>query len=252
VSKSDDDRLVEAVRTVAPSGARLLNVPAGNGVMSARLREEGYEVVSADLFPEHCVIEGDVPVEADMNEPLPFEEGSFDGVVSQEGVEHLEDLAGFLRECRRVLRPGGHLWVTTPNYMDLSSRLAFLLSGQKAWRAGLPNEQSTLWGRDGDRVYHGHAFTLPWFQLRYLLRVAGFDGIDLEARGWSLSSCVMYPFFRPLAGLLLGRGLKARQARDRRKGKPAVDDALRAALHRDGVSRALLCGKGLLARARAS
>ena len=87
-----------------------------------------------------------------MNERLPFDDDSFDAIVSQEGVEHLENLPGFFRECRRILVDGGHLWITTPNFMDISSRLAFLLSGQKSYRAGLPNEQSTMWGRDGERA----------------------------------------------------------------------------------------------------
>jgi len=184
-----------------------------------------------------------------MNERLPFEDGAFDAIVSQEGVEHLENLAGFLRESRRVLKQGGHIWITTPNFMDISSRMAFLLSGQKSYRAGLPNEQSTVWGRDGERVYHGHAFSLPYFQLRYLLRVNHFDQIELFARGWSTSSRMLYPFFRPLVGLVLGRGLRGRQARDRRKGKAAIDDDLRRALYRDGVSKQLLCGKGILVHA---
>jgi len=250
VSKADDDQLIEAIRAAVPAGARLLNLPAGNGALSAQLRARGYEVVSADLFPEVCTESGDEPVEADMNETLPFEDDAFDGVLSQEGVEHLENLAGFFRESRRILKDGGHIWITTPNFMDLSSRLSFLLSGQKSYRAGLPNEQSTMWGRDGERVYHGHAFTLPYFQLRYLLRVNHFDQIALDARGWSTTSRVLYPLCRPFVGLYLGHGLKVRQKRDRAKGKATIDDALREALYRDGVSKALLCGKGILVHAR--
>lgn len=250
MSKEDDQRLLEHIRAALPAGGRVLNLPAGEGLLSAQLRELGFQVVSADLFPEKCTASGDEPIEADMNERLPFEDDAFDAIVSQEGVEHLENLAGFFRECQRILVDGGHLWITTPNFMDISSRLSFLLSGQKSYRAGVPNEQSTMWGRDGERVYHGHAFSLPYFQIRYLLRVNHFDDIGLRARGWSTSSKVLYPLFRPIIGLMLGHGLKTRQARDRKKGAAAIDDELRETLHRDGVSKALLCGKGILVHAR--
>jgi SAM-dependent methyltransferase len=47
--------------------------------------------------------------------PLPFADDSFDTVVSFETIEHTADPALFLREIRRVLRPGGELVISTPN-----------------------------------------------------------------------------------------------------------------------------------------
>jgi len=249
MSEKDDAIVEAAIRAADLGAARLLNVPAGDGAFCARLAQLGFDVVSADLFPENCTAAPGEAVFADMNERLPFEDDGFDAILSQEGVEHLENLAGFLRECRRVLKDGGHVWITLPNHMDLSARLSLLLAGQQSYKGGLPNEQSTLWGTDGERMYHGHAFTVPWFQLRYLLRLSQFDDIELSARGMSRSSRVLYYPFRPILGLMLKRGLARRQAKDRGKGR-ATDDELLKTLHRDGVSKALLCGKGLLVHAR--
>ncbi|MHC5011156.1 MAG: class I SAM-dependent methyltransferase [Planctomycetota bacterium] len=250
MSEKDDHQLIAAVDTTARRATRLLNIPAGNGRISAALAERGFDVTSADLFPEECTRAPREAIAADMNGALPFEDDTFDGIVSQEGIEHLENLPGFFRECRRILKDGGHLWITTPNFMDMSSRLAFALSGQKSYRAGLPNEQSTVWRQDGERTYHGHAFTLPWFQIRYLLRINQFDDIELRARGWSRSSKVLRLFLRPFIGLVLASGLRRRQRRDRRNGKPAIDDDLRRRLYREGVSKVLLCAKGLAIHAR--
>jgi len=51
---------------------------------------------------------------------LPVAGGSIDAVVSLQVIEHLWDQEGFLAECRRVLRPGGELLVSTPNRITFS------------------------------------------------------------------------------------------------------------------------------------
>ena len=51
---------------------------------------------------------------------LPVATGSVDAVVSLQVIEHLWEQQRFLAECRRVLRPGGHLFVSTPNRLTFS------------------------------------------------------------------------------------------------------------------------------------
>lgn len=51
---------------------------------------------------------------------LPLATDSIDVIACLQVVEHLWDLRGFLRECRRVLRPGGELIVTTPQRLTFS------------------------------------------------------------------------------------------------------------------------------------
>lgn len=249
MSDAVDALLVDAAKAAGIQGARVLNLPAGDGMLSQRLEAVGHTVASADLFPEGCANHAGC-VFADMNEPLPFEDDSFDVVMSQEGVEHLENVALFFRECARVLRPGGHLWITTPNVMDLSSRLSWFLSGQKSFHGAVPNEESTLWGTDGTRWYHGHAFTLPYFQMRYLLRLAQFDAIALSGFGKSIGSCLLYPGGRLMTRLLLWRSFRRRQKRDMRRGKRHTSDALVRSLKRDARSTALLCHRTVVIHAQ--
>jgi hypothetical protein len=61
----------------------------------------------------------DVDVE---REPLPFAAASFDRVVATEILQHLASPSLFLSECRRVLRPGGALYLSTPNVVNLRGR----------------------------------------------------------------------------------------------------------------------------------
>ena len=59
---------------------------------------------------------------------LPLRSATVDGVVSLQVIEHLWDLPSFWAECRRVLRPGGRLVVSTPNRITFSPGVA---RGQK-------------------------------------------------------------------------------------------------------------------------
>ncbi len=80
--------------------------------------------------PAFCrwMAERGIPV-ADVDlerEPLPYADASFGRVLATEILEHLANPALFLSECRRVLRPGGALYLTTPNVVDLRGRLRAL------------------------------------------------------------------------------------------------------------------------------
>ena len=72
-----------------------------------------------------------VDVVHDLNSlPLPFEDASFDEVVCQDVLEHL-DYAPLLGEIHRVLQPGGTVWIRSPHftsravYLDPTHRTAF-------------------------------------------------------------------------------------------------------------------------------
>lgn len=69
----------------------------------------------------------------DAEQPLPFEDGTFDVVVAGELLEHMRDPAALVAEARRVLRPGGTLVGSVPNAFRLKNRLRFL-TGRKPER----------------------------------------------------------------------------------------------------------------------
>jgi SAM-dependent methyltransferase len=70
-------------------------------------------------------------VRVEPDEPLPFDDGSFDLVLCAETLEHVRDVQLFLSEVRRVLRPGGTLALTTPAH----SRLTALRLVWRGWES---------------------------------------------------------------------------------------------------------------------
>src|SRR5688572_2504471 len=122
-----------------PAGC-LLDVPAGNSPVARGARALGWRVVGLDLFPPR----GFAGVRGDACRSFPFRDRSFDALLSIEGIEHFENQAAFLRECARVLKPGGLLLLTTPNVMHLSARMSAFLTGQRHLRRGFVNEDQTL------------------------------------------------------------------------------------------------------------
>ena len=67
-------------------------------------------------------------VELDPDAALPLPDNAFDLVLCAETIEHVRDVQLLLSECRRVLRPGGRLALTTPAHSRLSG-LAILARG---------------------------------------------------------------------------------------------------------------------------
>ncbi|MFC7830616.1 SAM-dependent methyltransferase [Streptomyces sp. NPDC057375] len=105
-------------------GMRVLDLGSGKGATSVFLaREYGVEVVAADLWiaPEQAAQVfaqagvGD-QVEAVRAEAhaLPFEEQSFDAIVSVDAFEYFGTADNFLPYLLRFLRPGGQLGMATP------------------------------------------------------------------------------------------------------------------------------------------
>jgi SAM-dependent methyltransferase len=97
------------------AGTRVLDAGCGPGYYSAWMARQGAEVVGVDaserMLSEARERYGDEVRfrEANLREPLPFEDGAFELVVSQLTLEHVEDWRPPLREFGRVLRSGGRV-----------------------------------------------------------------------------------------------------------------------------------------------
>ena len=107
---------------------RVLDLGCRSGALTSHFLD-GNSVVGLDVDAsalEKAAALGIEPVQADVEEPLPFEDASFDAVVAGELFEHLQFPDALVSEIRRVLRPGGTLVGSVPNAFRIQSRLMFL------------------------------------------------------------------------------------------------------------------------------
>jgi SAM-dependent methyltransferase len=107
------------------AGLRVLDAGCGAGAHAAALVERGALVTAVDASLAMVALAsgrlGDraKALRADLGEPLPFEDGSFDAVLCSLVLHYLRDWEPALRELHRVLVPGGRLVISTHHpFMD--------------------------------------------------------------------------------------------------------------------------------------
>jgi SAM-dependent methyltransferase len=103
-----------------PAGSRVLDLGSLTGSFNAELCL-GSLVVRLDLeTPEHGAPEGFVRADAAR---LPFPDHSFDAIVANHSLEHIDRLPEALQEIGRVVRPEGSLYIAVPDASTFSDRL---------------------------------------------------------------------------------------------------------------------------------
>ena len=91
---------------------RVLELAAGQGGLSLRLKNMGYSVIASDLLSSNFKVSDIEFVRMDLNKSFPFRDEYFDYIVCVEGVEHIESHFHFVRECYRILKRGGSVSYT--------------------------------------------------------------------------------------------------------------------------------------------
>ncbi len=205
--------------------SRVLDVGCGSGVLLARMQALGWQVEGVELDPDgvKAARKRGVSVRQGTLEEQAYPQNSFDAVHSAHVIEHVYDPVGLLRECHRILKPGGTLVILTPNIGS---------SGHRAYGAAWLN-------LDPPR----HLILFSQATLRQAAERAGFtvSRLDTTVRSaWvygALSDCIRrtgraeMSELGKLANLLRGIFYQLRQRRELRRN-PSAGDELR-----------MICGK---------
>ena len=94
----------------------------GTGLFTKILREKGYKVIGIDISDEMLKIaknRGFEVIKHDLNEPLPFNDESFDFVFSMTSIEFLKNPENLFEEVKRVLKKDGEFLLITLNSLSL-------------------------------------------------------------------------------------------------------------------------------------
>jgi ubiquinone/menaquinone biosynthesis C-methylase UbiE len=158
---------------------RVLEVGCGTAALAAAAARRGARVTASDVSLRWLVLarkrlaeEGLDAVElvACAAEDAPFPDASFDQVLASDVIEHVANPDAFLAGCARLLRPGGLLFLATPNRFSLGLephvRLPFV-----GW---LPRGLARRYVETVRKAPYDHVRLLSAADLGVLLRRHGF------------------------------------------------------------------------------
>ncbi len=128
-------------------------------------------------------------VDLNVDKKLPYGDDLFDIVTATEVVEHLEDFRAVLREMHRVLKPGGVCVLSTPNILNINSRLRYLWFGFAELMGPLPVQN-----RKKESCF-GHINPLSFFYLMHALREMDFRDIHLAVDKYQRSGMAKLVLF---------------------------------------------------------
>ena len=110
-------------------GGAILDAGCGGGGMPLSFAEEAGRVVGIDLAPRFTEAGHTLAAEHGLRnlhfaradgQALPFQDASFDMVLSHAVIEHVADAALYMRELARVLKPGGTMYLSTAPYLSFA------------------------------------------------------------------------------------------------------------------------------------
>jgi len=123
------DAIEEARGTPIGADDRVLEIGCGTAALAGAFARRGASVTASDVSLRWLVLARQrlreagladrVELVACAAEDMPFHDSSFDVVAASDVIEHVEDTDPVVAECARVLRPGGLLFLATPNRYSL-------------------------------------------------------------------------------------------------------------------------------------
>lgn len=173
-------------------GLRILDLGCYKGDVSRELLRLGNEVSSCDVV----AYEGTESLpdfhQVDANFSFPFSDQTFDTIICTDVIEHLENPTNLVRECSRMLKPGGMLILSTPHISNVVSRVIYAVTGDFPL---FEEKHFEEWN-------HLSPVTAPWIirtGRRFSLHSEQVTTEDSEV-GWKRKWIyrLVYPFFAPL------------------------------------------------------
>ena len=167
-------RICSSIIRKLPIGT-FLDIGCADGTWAKYWQGRGWKTFGVDINPKNVDAAKKRGIQAttvDLNseEPLQFENESFDLIFAGEIIEHLIDTDGFLMELNRCLKPKANLLITTPNLVSFENRIRILFGRYPTW------VNFSLHGSGHVRAYTPRV-------LKYQLKQQGFS-IQKQTGNW--------------------------------------------------------------------
>ena len=153
----------------------ILDVPTGLGALAQKLYEAGFTVSCCDIETGQFLAKGLAVEQGDLNGRLPYGDQEFDYVCFLEAIEHTENPYNAVREVARVMKRGGTLAMSTPNYLNVERRMKFLVTG--FFTKPVSNEK--FLGACKGKAYGLHLSPMGYTLIRFALESAGLKIVHL-------------------------------------------------------------------------
>lgn len=217
---------------------KVLDIGCGDGDYSFRLKNLGFEVIALDLDEKRFKYKNKIEFyKCDITKGLPLPDIFFDYVIFLEVIEHLRNPYFVVGEISRILKEKGKLIISTPNILNLKSRLRFLFEGSFEFFREPLLEQVKLYKGNTENLHligwRYHEIEYMLYENRLIIEKIYTDLINPKAK--------TLMFFLPLLKLQLY--LK----RMRSIKKKGIDYTR---IHHLALSKELLYGRHLILKAR--
>lgn len=147
----------------------IADIGAGRGELTARMVPYAQKILMLDDFENPEKPANAEFIKSDLNNNWNVADNSVDFAFSLEVIEHVENPRHFMREIKRIIKPGGYGFISTPNNTNIFSRINFFLKHEHRFFKdhSYPAHISVLTTKDIHRILKENGLQLIDFYYNY-------------------------------------------------------------------------------------